>query len=166
MTLANLYPIIRASPACVSETRVQVFRRFFEAIVEQCQQAGLVWGRELYLDGTQVNANADLDSLTPRFAVEARETMQAHLAALFSEEESQPEPQTTATEVGATPPEATSAVVMTCTVPSPLPVVLSEAEQEELAAQNAARLDRAGRSKTSGGAWSLPADGGLQSQHH
>ncbi len=29
---------------------VEVFRRFFEAIVEQCQQAGLVWGRELYTD--------------------------------------------------------------------------------------------------------------------
>src|SRR5512142_624847 len=31
---------------------VDIFRRFFEAIVEQCQQAGLGWGRELYLDGT------------------------------------------------------------------------------------------------------------------
>jgi hypothetical protein len=26
---------------------IEVFRRFFEAIVEQCQQAGLIWGREL-----------------------------------------------------------------------------------------------------------------------
>src|SRR6202162_3066846 len=60
---------------------VEVFRRFFDAIVEQCQQEKLVWGRELYVDGTQVNANADLDSLAPRFAVEAREAMQAHLAA-------------------------------------------------------------------------------------
>lgn len=74
---------------------VDVFRRFFEAIVEQCQQAGLVWGRELYIDGTQVNANADLDSLTPRFAVEAREAMQAHLAALFSDEDAQHEQQET-----------------------------------------------------------------------
>jgi transposase len=32
---------------------VAVFRRFFEAIVAQCQQAGLVWGRELYFDATQ-----------------------------------------------------------------------------------------------------------------
>src|SRR5690349_13906821 len=30
---------------------LEVFRRFFDAIVEQCQQAGLVWGRELYIDG-------------------------------------------------------------------------------------------------------------------
>ena len=49
----------------------------------------LVWGKELYIDSTQVNANADLDSLTPRFAVEARAAMQAHLAALFAEEDSQ-----------------------------------------------------------------------------
>ncbi len=26
---------------------IEVFRRFFDAIVEQCQEAGLVWGREL-----------------------------------------------------------------------------------------------------------------------
>src|SRR5713226_443394 len=68
---------------------VEIFRRFFEAIVEQCQKEKLVWGKELYIDGTQVNANADLDSLTPRFAVEAREAIQAHVAALFFEEESQ-----------------------------------------------------------------------------
>src|SRR5438034_9800013 len=29
---------------------VEVFRRFFDKIVKQCQQAGLVWGRELYFD--------------------------------------------------------------------------------------------------------------------
>src|SRR5207249_7959189 len=56
---------------------VEVFRRFFEKIVEQCQQAGLVWGKELYIDGTKVEANASLDSLKPRFAVEA------HLTNLF-----------------------------------------------------------------------------------
>src|SRR5258708_32762725 len=52
---------------------LEVFRRFFEAIVEQCQQTGLVWGRELYFDATQVQADAALDSLTARFAVEARQ---------------------------------------------------------------------------------------------
>ena len=72
---------------------VEVLRRFFDAIVEQCQQEKLVWGKELYIDSTQVNANADLDSLTPRFAVEAREAMQAHLAALFAEEDAQRKPQ-------------------------------------------------------------------------
>src|SRR5436309_6212224 len=59
---------------------VEVFRRFFEKIVEQCQQAGLVWRRELYIDATKVEANASLESLKPRFAVEA------HLANLFETE--------------------------------------------------------------------------------
>jgi hypothetical protein len=52
---------------------LDVFRSFFEVIVEQCQQAKLVWGKELSFNSTQVNANADLASLVPRFAVEARE---------------------------------------------------------------------------------------------
>jgi transposase len=56
---------------------LDVFRRFFEAIVEQCLQAGLVWGKELYFDATKVEANAALDSVAPRFAVEA------HLGTLF-----------------------------------------------------------------------------------
>src|SRR5690349_18862250 len=59
---------------------VDTFRRFFEHIVEQCQKAGLVWGKALYFDGTQVEANADDDSMLPRFYVEA---IKAHLAALF-----------------------------------------------------------------------------------
>ena len=56
---------------------LDVFRRFFEAIIEQCIQAGLVWGKELYFDATNVEANASLDSVAPRFAVEA------HLGALY-----------------------------------------------------------------------------------
>lgn len=59
---------------------MDIFRRFFEKIVEQCQDAGLVWGKELYIDATKVEANASLDSLTPRFAVEA------HLAKVFAKE--------------------------------------------------------------------------------
>ena len=59
---------------------LEVFRRFFEAVVEQCQKAGLVWGRELYIDATKVQANAARDSVKPRFAVEA------HLAHLFATE--------------------------------------------------------------------------------
>jgi transposase len=61
---------------------VTIFRRFFDRIVEQCQQAGLVWGKELYLDSTQVEANADKDKLVPRFYIDA---MNEHLAALFPE---------------------------------------------------------------------------------
>jgi hypothetical protein len=49
-----------------------VFRRFFEAIVERCPEAGLVWGQELYLDATKVVAAASIASITPRCAVAAR----------------------------------------------------------------------------------------------
>lgn len=59
---------------------IEVFRRFFDEIVDQCQQAGLIWGKELYADATKVQANAALSSMKPRFAVEA------HLAALFAQE--------------------------------------------------------------------------------
>ncbi len=59
---------------------VEVFRRFFEMVVDQCQQAGLVWGKELYADATKVQANAAVSSLKPRFAVEA------HLENLFAPE--------------------------------------------------------------------------------
>src|SRR5919108_5560258 len=31
-----------------------IFERFFERIVELCQQAGLVWGKELIVDATKV----------------------------------------------------------------------------------------------------------------
>src|SRR5258708_19642666 len=66
---------------------VEMFRRFFEAIVDQCQQAGLVWGKELYVDATKVNANASMESVKPRFAVEK------HLRELFCpEEQEKPEP--------------------------------------------------------------------------
>jgi transposase len=33
---------------------IGVFERFFEKIVDLCQEAGLVWGRELYVDATKV----------------------------------------------------------------------------------------------------------------
>ena len=78
------YDLTEPLPDHSSLTRIRdrygldVFRRFFEAIVAQCVQAGLVWGQELYVDSTDVAANAALDSLRPRFAVEA------HLARLFA----------------------------------------------------------------------------------
>src|SRR5215213_11986605 len=48
-----------------------VFRRFFEQIVEMCVEAGLVSGDELFFDSTKVEADAAVDSLAPRWAVEA-----------------------------------------------------------------------------------------------
>ncbi|MFL5591444.1 MAG: IS1182 family transposase [Ktedonobacteraceae bacterium] len=131
-----------SSLTCIRERYgVDIFRRFFDAIVEQCQQEKLVWGKELYIDSTQVNANADLDSLTPRFAVEARAAIQTHLAALFAEEANQPEPQTAATEVVTASPEGSVTEAMMCAMPTPLPIPLSQAEQEELAQDNATRHD-------------------------
>jgi hypothetical protein len=56
---------------------LEVFRSFFERIVEMCFEAGLVWGKELFFDATKVEANAAMDSLAPRWAVEA------HLGGLF-----------------------------------------------------------------------------------
>jgi transposase len=59
---------------------IAIFERFFEQVVDLCQEAGLVWGRELYFDGTKVEANADFDSLVPRFSFEAS----THLGDLFA----------------------------------------------------------------------------------
>src|SRR5438270_12740826 len=113
---------------------LSVFRRFFEAIVEQCRQAKLVWGKELYFDGTQVNANADLDSLTPRFAVEAREAIQTHLAALFPDENHEQEQQTAmvGTTDSAAPIQAGPSVAAAGPSPTPLPVALAETERHDL----------------------------------
>jgi hypothetical protein len=61
---------------------VGIFERFFEKVVDLCQDAGLVWGRELFVDATKVAANADFDSLVPRFSYEAK----AHLTDLFAED--------------------------------------------------------------------------------
>lgn len=113
-----------------------VFRRFFEAIVEQCQQAGLVWGKDLYFDATHVLADAAMDSLVPRFAVEARAAIHAHLDALFADETTPPEP-----PAAPDPELADAAQPPTPAPPTPLPVVLSTPELEQLAAANAARHD-------------------------
>lgn len=78
------YDLTEALPDHSSLTRMRqrygldVFRRFFEAITQECVQAGLVWGQELSIDSTDVAANASLASLRPRFGVEA------HLAQLFA----------------------------------------------------------------------------------
>lgn len=54
----------------LARLRLSVFRRFFEAIVEQCITAGLVRGEELLFDATNAaqrapGANAALDSRIP-----------------------------------------------------------------------------------------------------
>jgi transposase len=89
-----------------------VFQRFFERIVECCQAAGLVWGRELYFDGTKIRANAAMDSLVPRWYWQAKQ----HLATLFAE-------QSTATP--ATPPESPVAEPPAAPTPAASPPVLA-----------------------------------------
>src|SRR5688500_4523946 len=57
------YDLFETLPDHSSLTRIrdryglEVFRRFFEEIVEMCAEAGLVWGEELYFDSTKVEAN-------------------------------------------------------------------------------------------------------------
>ncbi|MCA1731666.1 MAG: IS1182 family transposase [Actinobacteria bacterium] len=58
---------------------LEVFRCFFEEIVQLCIEAGLVWGKELFFDSTKVEANADVDSLRSRSIAEN------HLKELFEE---------------------------------------------------------------------------------
>jgi len=53
---------------------VHILRQFFEAIVERCQEDGLIWGKELYAAATLVEANADRDKMLPRFAVDCLPT--------------------------------------------------------------------------------------------
>jgi transposase len=80
------YDLFEPLPDHSSLTRIRerfglgVFRRFFERIVEECIEAGLVWGEELYFDATKVEANASMESRVPRFAAES------HLGGLFGDD--------------------------------------------------------------------------------
>jgi len=111
---------------------IEVFRRFFDTIVEQCQAAGLVWGKELYIDSTKVEANASVDSVKPRFFVGA------HLANLFSPE---------ADKGGAeavqevSQEESTLSEYEELPTPKPLPTSLSPEEDAALTQHNEARHD-------------------------
>jgi transposase len=114
------YDLHEALPDHSSLTRIRrryglaIFRRFFEAIVEQCRAAGLVWGEELYFDATQVDADASLESIAPRFAVEA------HLRGLFPDGPA---------DTGEAEP------------PVELPVAAEPAARDALAGENAGRHD-------------------------
>jgi transposase len=80
------YGLDEALPDASGFTRIRqrlgldVFRRFFEHVVDLCQEAGLVWGKELLADATRVPGNASMDSLVPRL----REVVDDHLVALFA----------------------------------------------------------------------------------
>src|SRR5215210_21672 len=89
------YALDEALPDHSSLTRIRqrlgpdTFQRFFEQIVDLCQEAGLVWGRELYFDATKVEANAGIPSLIPRFYYDAT----THVANLFAHEADDAAPQ-------------------------------------------------------------------------
>ncbi len=133
------YDLTEVLPDHSSLTRIRaryglaVFRHFFEAVVEQCVAAGVVWGKELYIDSTDVDADASIASLQSRFVVEA------HLARLFDEKV-----EGDGDDPGAAPE------------PPPLPVMLSEEARADLAGRAADRHDwigeagRPDRAKTSG----------------
>jgi transposase len=81
------YALDEALPDHSSLTRIRqrlgvdIFQRFFEKVVDLCQEAGLVWGRELYFDSTKVEANSGIPSLTPRFYYQAK----MHVTDLFAD---------------------------------------------------------------------------------
>jgi len=60
-----------------------VFQGFFEKIVELCKEAGLVWGEELYLDSTKVQANASINGMIDWATFDGQD----HLEALFEKKE-------------------------------------------------------------------------------
>lgn len=62
---------------------IAVFQQFFEWVVERCIEAGLVWGKELYIDVTRVEANADIEQRIPRFYWDVRQ----HLTSVFANTE-------------------------------------------------------------------------------
>jgi transposase len=127
------YDITENLPDHSSLTRIRdrygldAFRRFFEEIVQMCAEAGLVWGEEFYFDATKIEANASLESITPRFAVEQ------HLQDLFE---------------GASPnPDGVSGDTARATATED-PDSLPTSEDVELVSANAAKSDwisKAGR---------------------
>jgi transposase len=126
------YDLLEPLPDHSSLTRIRdrfglsVFREFFERIVGECVEAGLVWGEELYFDATKVDANASLDSIAPRFYVEE------HLGELFTEEDPLDAEQDEGRITAANERDESLAGVL---------YELPSADDEELVEQNASRDD-------------------------
>ena len=79
---------------------ISVFHQFFETIVERCIEAGLVWGEELFFDGSMIYANASGEQV-PRYYWEA---MQTHLDELF-ESDAETEPASENNAISASVPD-------------------------------------------------------------
>ena len=82
------YALDEALPDASGFTRIRqrlglaVFRRFFERVVDMCQEAGLVWGKEVFADATRIPGNASTDSLVPRLS----DVVDGQLVALFGDD--------------------------------------------------------------------------------
>ena len=117
------YDLAEPLPSHSSLTRIrdryglEIFRCFFDQIVERCIAAELVWGQELYLDATKVDANAALRSMQPRFAVEA------HLDEIFA------------------PAALDQPAVTSDSTPVQLPVDVPESDLEPLSTSKRSRHD-------------------------
>lgn len=69
---------------------MEIFHQFFEQVVELCAKAGLVWGEELYFDGTKVRANADVRGLIDRAKFESEQ----HIEELWDRKDKEQPPET------------------------------------------------------------------------
>jgi transposase len=122
----------------LTRIRARYGRPFFERVVDLCQEAGLVWGKELIFDATRVEANAALDGLVPRFYLKAKAAsaeIAEHLEVLF-----RPEPTDETIPTAAAPPaETVREQPEPLLAPTPIPTGLSDAELAQLAAANASQ---------------------------
>ena len=152
------YDLTEPLPDHSSLTRIreryglEVFRRFFEAIVEQCVAAGLVWGKELYIDSTEVAANA-AHRLAPT-ALCRRGAPRPALRRSGADDGDDDD--------GATPRMARSPA------PTPLPVALTDGGPRRAgrARRRPPRLDRGGRAaRPHADERRLPAHRRLPGQH-
>ena len=135
-----------------------LFERFFAHVIALRRQARLVWGEALFFDGTNVRANAAIDSLTPRWYVAAA----AHLDALFggdppavtgAETAAGADGDASSTEETATgvpaidPPDAATALMADPTAPVRLPFAGTVEDEHALAV---AEQDRVGTAAWTG----------------
>jgi transposase len=121
-----------------------LFERFFDRVVELCQQAGLVWGKELFFDGTKVQADAAIGSLRSRWSVQAH----AYLEDIFAGDATGTPPwelpetddEAAPDDVAEAPPNVQPVTAIAAAdAPRRLPFAGMPAEERQLAAANQAR---------------------------
>ncbi len=106
---------------CDRENRTGLAEPYWDDLLRRGRP---VWGEEMYFDATKVEANASLDSVLPRFAIES------HLIQLFAGTDAPVPDQHGAERMSSSTPS-----------PEPLPVLLPEVFRGELATTNAGRHD-------------------------